>query len=123
MDSRRFMNHDWWKTLGSPAAPMTGGTMVALPLLILAGVLGNYLTIPLFFGADFIFGSVAVLLVLYLYGLPWGMAAAILIHSYTYFLWEHPYGWINFVSEALFIGFFLRKGGLNILQLDGYSGC
>ena len=93
--------------------------MIALPLLILAGILGNYFTVPLFFGADFLFGSVAVLLILYAYGLPWGVLAAILVHSYTYFLWGHPYGWINFVSEALFVGLFLKKGSLNILELDG----
>jgi PAS domain S-box-containing protein len=99
--------------------PVTSRSMIVLPLLILAGLLGNYFTVPLFFGADFIFGSAAVLLILYVYGLSWGMLAAVLIHSYTYFLWGHPYGWINFVSETLFVGLFLKKGRLNVLELDG----
>ncbi len=98
---------------------MKSRSMIILPLLILAGFLGNYFTVPLFFGADFLFGSVAVLLILYVYGLPWGMLAAILVHSYTYFLWGHPYGWINFVSETLFVGLFLKKGRFNLLELDG----
>ena len=99
--------------------PMTGRSLIVLPLLVLAGFLGDYYTVSLFFGADFIFGSVAVLLILYAYGVPWGIFAAILVHSYTYFLWGHPYGWINFVSETLFVGLFLKKGRLNLLELDG----
>ncbi|MBI4633270.1 MAG: hypothetical protein HY742_05215 [Deltaproteobacteria bacterium] len=83
------------------------------------GLPGELFYRPLFFGADFIFGSTAVLLVLYLYGLSWGMLAAVLVHSHTYFLWGHPFGWINFVSEALFVGLFLKKGCLTILELDG----
>jgi PAS domain S-box-containing protein len=99
--------------------PLTGKSMIVLSLLIIAGFLGNYFTLPLFFGADFLFGSVAVLLVLYLYGLQWGMLAAVVAHSYTYVLWGHPYGFINFISEALFIGIFLKRGRRNLLALDG----
>jgi PAS domain S-box-containing protein len=95
------------------------GFAVTMVLLILAGLVGNYFTLPLFFGADFLFGSITVLLVLCFYGLGWGMVAAILVHSYTYFLWGHPYGWINFVSEALFVGLFLKRGYRNVLGLDG----
>jgi signal transduction histidine kinase/ActR/RegA family two-component response regulator len=47
------------------------------------------------------------------------MLAAVLAHSYTYFLWGHPYGFINFVSEALFVGFFLKQGRRNLIALDG----
>lgn len=80
---------------------MTGKSFTILALLIIAGFLGNYFTIPLFFGADFLFGSIAVFLALYFYGLGWGMLAAVLVHSYTYFLWGHPYGFLNFTCEAL----------------------
>ena len=87
------------------------GRFLLVPvLLIIAGFLGNYCNIPLFFGADFLFGSVFVLLVLYFFGLGWGMAAAVIVHSYTYFLWGHPYGFISFTAETFFVGFFLRKG-------------
>ncbi|MEW6665882.1 MAG: ATP-binding protein [Thermodesulfobacteriota bacterium] len=89
-----------------------------LGLLMCGGLLGNYFTIPLFFGADFLFGSIAVLLVLYFYGLAWGMLAAVAAHSYTWFLWGHPFGFINFVSEALFVGIFLKRGRRNLLALD-----
>jgi PAS domain S-box-containing protein len=97
---------------------MTIRSIVLLALLIGAGFLGNYYPVPLFFGADFLFGSIAVLLVLYFYGLGWGMFAALVAYSYTWVLWGHPYGCINFMSEALFVGFFLRRGRRNLLVLD-----
>ena len=90
-----------------------------LALLIIFGFLGNYYALPLFFGADFLFGSISVLLVLYFYGLGWGLIAAVLAYSYTYVLWGHPYGFIVFFLEALFVGYFLRLGRRNLLLLDG----
>ena len=97
---------------------MSAKSLGILALLSVAGFLGNYFTLPLFFGADFLFGSIAVLLVVYFYGLGWGMLAAVIANSYTYFLWGHPYGFINFISEALFVGVFLKKGRRNLLVLD-----
>ena len=47
------------------------------------------------------------------------MVAAVIANSYTYFLWGHPYGFINFVVEALFVGVLLKKGRWNLLVLDG----
>ena len=82
---------------------------IALPLLILAGLLGNRFTIPLFFGADFIFGSMAVLLTLHYYGLCRGVLVAVVVHAATYLLWGHPFSWITLVGEALCVGFFLRR--------------
>jgi PAS domain S-box-containing protein len=90
-----------------------------LPVLFLLGFLGNYYSLPLFFGADFLFGSIAVLLILYYYGLAWGLLAAIVVNSYTYVLWGHPYGFIMFVLEALCVGYLLRSGRRNLLLLDG----
>jgi hypothetical protein len=46
------------------------------------------------------------------------MLAAAIVHSYTYFLWGHPYGFLNFTSEALFVGFFLKQGNQNLLVID-----
>ena len=42
--------------------------IVFFTLLVIAAVAGNYTTIPLFFGFDFLFGGIIVLLILYLYG-------------------------------------------------------
>jgi signal transduction histidine kinase/CheY-like chemotaxis protein len=93
-------------------------SLAVLGLLTIAGFLGNYYTIPLFFGADFLFGSIAVLLILYLYGASWGMISAIVIYSHTIVLWGHPFGFINFVSEAFFVGIFLKRGHRNLLGID-----
>ncbi len=90
-----------------------------LIVLIGAGLAGNYFAVPLFFGADFLFGSFFVLLVLYFYGLGWGLLAAVVAHAYTLILWGQPYGFINFVSEALFVGILLRRGHRNLLALVG----
>jgi len=59
------------------------------------------------------------LLTLYFYGIRRGTLAAVIVHSYTWYLWGHPYGCINFISEAVFVGFFLRRGYRNLLLLDG----
>jgi PAS domain S-box-containing protein len=97
---------------------MTIRSAVLLALLIGAGFLGNYFPLPLFFGVDFLFGSIAVLLVLYFYGLGWGLLAALLAYSYTWVLWGHPYGFINFMIEALFVGLFLKWGRRNLVVVD-----
>jgi PAS domain S-box-containing protein len=97
---------------------MTIRSAVLLAVLMSAGFLGNYYTLPLFFGADFLFGSIAVLLVLYFYGLGWGLLAALVAYGYTWVLWGHPYGFVNFMIEALFVGLFLKRGRRNLLVLD-----
>jgi PAS domain S-box-containing protein len=98
---------------------MTRKSAVLLVLLIITGFLGNYFAFPLFFGADFLFGSIAVLLVLYFYGLTWGMLAALVAYSYTWVLWGHPYGFVNFMTEALFVGLVLKWDRRNLLLIDG----
>ncbi|MCX5893093.1 MAG: hybrid sensor histidine kinase/response regulator, partial [Deltaproteobacteria bacterium] len=102
-----------------PAIAMTRRAGAMLVLLVLLGFLGNFYALPLFFGADFLFGSIAVLLVLYFYGLGWGLLAAAVVNSYTYVLWGHPYGFIMFMLEALVVGYLLRSGRRNLFLLDG----
>ncbi|RMF88781.1 MAG: response regulator [Nitrospinota bacterium] len=91
---------------------------VILFLLLVAGVVGNYLHLPLFFGVDFLFGSIAVLIVVRLYGLGWGILAALLAGSYTYLLWQHPYALIIFTAEAGCVGLLLRWRSQNLALLD-----
>ena len=90
-----------------------------LIILGLAGWAGNYFSWSLFFGVDFLFGSIAVLLVIRLYGIFWGTLVAVVAGSYTYFLWHHPYALIIFTGEAVFIGLGLRRQKQNLLLLDG----
>ena len=99
---------------------MTARSAVILILLVILGVLGNFYSFSLFFGADFLFGSIAVLLVLYYYGLGYGLVAAFLVNIYCYFLWGHPYGSLTFILEALFVGYFLRSGKKSLVLLDAF---
>ena len=92
---------------------------LALAILMAAGLTGNYFSLPLFFGVDFLFGSIAVLIVVQLYGILWGTVAAAIVSSYTYILWGHPYALAIFIGEAFFVGLLLRRQRQNLLLLDG----
>ena len=89
-----------------------------LAFLIAAGYVGNYLSFPFGFGVDFLFGSIAVLIVVSLYGIWWGTIASLIAGSYTITLWQHPYALIIFTCEALFVAWRLRQGERNLLLSD-----
>jgi signal transduction histidine kinase len=87
-------------------------------ILLALAVAGNYFSVPLIYGVDFLFGSIAVMLVLYLYGLAWGVATSVLATIHTYFFWGHPYAIIIFTLEALFVGLVRRRIRRNFIYLD-----
>ncbi|MEG5238347.1 PAS domain S-box protein [Microcoleus sp. AT9b-C3] len=92
----------------------------AIALLTVAGFLGNYFSVSLLFGVDFLFGSIAILIIAYYFGWGWGGLAGLIAGSYTYFLWNHPYATIILVIEALFVGFLCKKRKHpNLLLFDG----
>ncbi|MEG4988512.1 PAS domain S-box protein [Microcoleus sp. BR0-C5] len=92
----------------------------AIALLTGAGVLGNYFSLSLFFGVDFLFGSIPILIITYYFGWGWGGLTGLIAGSYTYILWHHPYATIILVIEALFVGFLCKKRKQpNILLFDG----
>ncbi|MBO9999236.1 MAG: PAS domain S-box protein [Cyanobacteria bacterium SID2] len=95
------------------------GTALVLAGLIAAGLAGNYFKLPLFFGVDFLFGSIAVLLVVSLYGARWGTFVGFLVSLYTIHLWGHPYAVVTFTLEALAVGLGLQRSSLNLVALDG----
>lgn len=99
--------------------PLNKKSTLALLILTVAAYAGNYFKLPLFFGLDFLFGSIFVLIVLRLFGLFWGTLTAIIAAVYTVILWNHPYGAVILVCEALFIGLISRRHSQNILLLDG----
>ena len=82
---------------------------VGLILLLLMGFAGNYSRWTLFFDIDFIFGSIAVWIVVCLYGLRWGTLAGLISGLCTYVIWRHPYTAINFTLEALFVGWLFHR--------------
>ena len=92
-----------------------------LAILIAAGLAGNYFSLSLFFGVDFLFGSIVTLVVVQMYGIFWGTVAAAIASSYTYILWGHPYAIAILIGEAFFVGLSLRRQGSNpnLLLLDG----
>ncbi len=94
--------------------------ILGLVFLIILGYLGNFFKYELFFGVDFLFGSIASLIVVYLYGTKWGTLAALIASTHTYFLWHHPYAIIIFTLEVTFVGVMLnRKRYKNMVLLDG----
>ncbi|MGK7956870.1 MAG: ATP-binding protein [Crocosphaera sp.] len=80
-----------------------------LSLLLLLAVSGNYYKLTLFFGVDFLFGTIAVLIIVYYYGIFWGTLAGMIAGSITYYLWGHPYSMIIYTLETLFIALLSRR--------------
>ncbi len=115
---RNFVTHPEIPTVSRPGFRLRSS--IALVILIIAGYAGNYFNLPLFFGVDFLFGSIAVLIVLCLYGRGWGTIAAMIAGSHTFFLWGHPYATIILTLEGLFVGWWLRRKHQNLLLLDGF---
>lgn len=79
-------------------------SLVGLGLLLVASYLGTVTRWTLFFDIDFIFGSIAVWLVVALYGWRWGILAGGLNALSTYFLWYNPTTLFIFLGEAVCVG-------------------
>ena len=71
--------------------------------------LGNYWRLPLFFGVDFLFGSIFSLIATYFYGLRMGVAVSAIASIHTYFLWNQPYAAILLILETIWIGIGLKQ--------------
>jgi len=89
-----------------------------LLLLNILSILGNYWQLPLFFGIDFTFSSIAVLLTIHLFGMGWGMVSALIACSYPWWIGESLVGPLCLVLEALFIGLTWRRFSYYLLLLD-----
>ncbi|NQZ52894.1 MAG: PAS domain S-box protein [Piscirickettsiaceae bacterium] len=76
---------------------------------ILMGLAGNIANLELFFGVNFLFGSIATMLVLRISGWAWGSLAGFLISLYSLYLWGHPYAIIIFTLEAVVVGFLIHS--------------
>ncbi|NLI34390.1 MAG: ATPase, partial [Deltaproteobacteria bacterium] len=87
--------------------------------LFFFALLGTILHINLFYGADFVFGSIAVLLILYSFGTVQGVVTAAFSSFCTYFLWGHPYAIFIYTLEAAFVGLLLKPGRKSLLLYDG----
>jgi light-regulated signal transduction histidine kinase (bacteriophytochrome) len=111
----RMMNST--KSLGSKLA--LNRSAIGLITLIIAGFVGNYCRWTLFFDIDFIFGSIAVWIVVCLYGVRWGTLAGFIAGYCTYVIWHHPYTTVTFTIESLLVGWlFHNRQQNNIVLLD-----
>ncbi|CAH1043640.1 response regulator [Halomonas sp. TD01] len=86
--------------------------------LVLLAVLGNMLSLPLFFGIHFIFGSVVVMLAIRLVGFWPAVWVALAGSAYTWVLWGHPYAMLVFTLEAVVVGLLYRRGLNNLVLAD-----
>lgn len=98
---------------------LTPRTAAGFLLLLALGFFGNYYSLPLFFGVDFLFGSSATLLIVCLFGIWAGLGAAVLASLYTYFLWGHPWAIVIFAAEAVVVGLLYHRGRRNLILSNG----
>ncbi|MDO9308118.1 MAG: PAS domain S-box protein, partial [Deltaproteobacteria bacterium] len=90
-----------------------------LVVLVVLGFAGNYFALRLFAGFNYLFGSIAVMLVLRLFGVWWAIPAAIAASCWTVVLFGHPYAMIWLCGEALFVGMLIRRGvARNLILCD-----
>lgn len=90
---------------------------LGLVILMLLGYLGNYFNLRLFFGINFIFGSIFVWLISYYYGRFWGTISGFVTSIYTYFLWGHSYAILVYTLEALLVNYFWEKKSKSLILL------
>ena len=83
---------------------------LAILLFASLGYLGNHLRLPLFFGVDFLFGSIFVLIAVYSHGIRIGVIVSAIASTCTYFLWGHPYAVVLLILETLWVGIALNYG-------------
>lgn len=74
----------------------------------LLAYLGNLNNFDMFFGVNFLFGSIFVWLSLIALGPIWSIFVAIIGALYTVELWGHWFAFILFTSEAVFVAVFTR---------------
>lgn len=63
----------------------------------------NLLRLPLFFGIEFIFGSVVAVLAICLLGAKAAIFIGCLSAAVTFFIWGHPFAWLIFSLEILWL--------------------
>ncbi len=83
--------------------------LIVTPVLIVLGLLANHFHVPLFFSVSLIFGSVFSLVALMVLGFIPALVVAIIVSSYTYVLWGHPYAFIIFTLEIVAVGVMRKR--------------
>ena len=83
--------------------------VVALSLFLSAALLGNVLAPQLFTGFNYLFGSIAVMLVLRLFGTVWAVVAAVIAALWCKQIFGHYYMLFWLVPEPLFVWFWMKR--------------
>ncbi|PZO36233.1 MAG: hypothetical protein DCF19_22050 [Pseudanabaena frigida] len=84
--------------------------LFTLLLFSTLGYLGNYFRLPLFFGIEFLFGSIFSLIATNLYGTKIGLIVSAIASIHTYVLWGQPYAAVLLILETLWVGIGLHQG-------------
>lgn len=93
----------------NPAQPSKKIVWPLLGLMAL-GLVGNYFVVPIFFGIDFLFGSIFTMLALQFFGLWPGLMAAVVISSGTLLTHQQPLLIALLTLEVVTVGWQQRKG-------------
>lgn len=96
---------------------LTVRSALGLLSLLALGVAGNHFNVSLFFGVNFLLGSIATMLAIRLYGAGWGILVGMIAAAYTYLLWGHFYAAAIFTLEAIFVALVLRRSDVENLVL------
>lgn len=90
-----------------------------LGLFLLAAVGLNHTRLPLFFSVEFIFGSAFAVLALLVLGRTAAVMVGVAAAAVTLFIWGHPYAFLVFSAEIIWLCWRWRPGkGLNLVQQD-----
>lgn len=93
--------------------------LLLLLLFVLAAVGLNYTRLPLFFSVEFIFGSAIAVLALLVLGRTAAIVVGCAAASVTLFIWGHPYAWLIFTAEIIWLSWRWRpEKGLNLVRQD-----
>lgn len=92
---------------------------VFLTLLFIAAVVGNYLSFSVFLGPELFFGSIAVLITVYFFGVFWGIVAAVISVVSVFMSVNIDVQMIVFILEPFFLGSLLKRIKNNLLLADG----
>ena len=86
--------------------------------LIVAALAGNYFKFPIFFNAEFLFGSIFSLLALQYLGIGRAIIVALCCSSYLYYSWGHPYAIIIMTGEVAFVGWLSGRRKIGLVLTD-----
>jgi len=103
----------------APSGALSRNSALALFAgLIAAGLVANHLPFNLFFGIQFVFGSVFTMLAYQRFGLRRGVLAGFLISAVTCAFHGHPYVIAIMTAEVLFVGLLGERRKIDLVSAD-----